>query len=338
MEFQQGDVFHNVYEIQHKLGRGGMGSVYLARHSHLLRDVALKIPHLNLLRNRDTRGRMEREARVMARLHHENIVSVYDMRWEDEIGFIALEYVAGVSLRDFMRQVSSLRATLGTVLGLAHQVARAVDYMHQEGVVHRDLKPSNILVQQESNRVKLLDFGLARSAGLGEGAEFRTLSGMVSGTPGYMAPEQMADPSNATTAADIYSFGVLVYKILTRGFPWEGESQQLLAAQISRPPTPVHEKNPRLPKRVSLVFSDCFRGPEHRPASTKQFFLAVLRELGSDLLQAPYSEVVPGDDEVGYSDAADLSKQNSLGGPRVPPSGHSDPSRPGVKSSDIWKI
>jgi serine/threonine protein kinase len=295
MELEPGQIFQEVFEVQRKLGRGGMGTVYLATHRFLKRQVALKIPHPKLFEDHDTRQRLEREACLMARLHHEHIVAVYDMRWGKDFGFIALEYIEGLALRECLMHLPSQFTMLRDVLGLARQIAHAVDYLHQVGVMHRDLKPANILVELASGRAKLLDFGLARTIGPDTLGEFRTMFGTIVGTPGYMAPEQVIDNSAATPAADIYSFSVLLYKLLTGCFPWDGEGKKLLALQISAPPIPIHERNPALPKNLNNAFVNCFGGPKQRPSSAEEVYERVMEALGPDLPRQLYRRVVPQD-------------------------------------------
>jgi serine/threonine-protein kinase len=296
MDLSQGDVFEGVYEIQRELGSGGMGKVYLAQHLELQRGIALKIPKPKILEDRATRERFRREARLMARLHHENIVAVYDMRWSRNMGYIALEYVEGVSLLEYLKGLPPAVTLLRDVLGLGHQLARALDYLHREKIVHRDLKPTNILVEASSGRVKLLDFGLARSvkevaAAMGE---FRTTTGIVSGTPGYMAPEQMMASDTATPCVDIYSFGVLLYQLLTRTLPWNGRGSELISAQLYEPAAPIHIRNERLPKGLDELFAACLHiEPSERPVSAGEFLASVVRGLGATMLAQPYYKIAP---------------------------------------------
>jgi Kae1-associated kinase Bud32 len=296
MELRPGDIFEGVYEIKRELGSGGMGKVYLAEHHDLQRLAALKIPKPQILEDRTTRERFRREARLMARLHHENIVSVYDMRWSKNTGYIALEYIEGLSLLDYIRRLTPATTLLRDVLGLAHQIARALDYLHKEGIVHRDLKPSNVIVETGSGRVKILDFGLARSAATHAsttGGEFRTTTGIVSGTPGYMAPEQMMSPETATPAGDVYSFVVMVYQLLSKTLPWEGKGTELVTAQLYDKPLPLRQRNPRLPQGLDELFSHGLTfEPADRPKSAGDFLASVVKELGSKMLVLPYYKIV----------------------------------------------
>lgn len=299
-----GDAINKVFVIERELGEGGMGTVYLATHRHLRRKTALKIPRSDLLLDGDARARLEREACLMARLCHENIVAIHDMRWEEEEGepaFIALEYVEGSTLTRFLRDLPPGAIELRDALGLFHQIANALDYLHLEGVVHRDLKPANILVEDINRRVKLLDFGLARPIASGDNL-FRTEFGGATGTPGYMAPEQTVAGHDASPAMDIYAFGVLLYKALARSLPWDGRGMDLVRAQVGAQPIPLHHRNPRLPPSLSTTLAECFGSPRRRPASAKRVFLSALRELGPQMLERPYDEVVPRSLEPGFAD------------------------------------
>jgi serine/threonine protein kinase len=292
MDFKPGDIFHEVYRIERELGSGGMAKVYLAEHLQLGIDVALKTPRLEQIADSLVRARFEREARLLASLNHENIVTLRDARWNwaKNFAFIALEHVDGVPLNDRLLSLPA-EATLRDALALAHQLARALDYLHSRGIVHRDAKKGNVLVERASGRVKLLDFGLARSAQKNRGAEeFQTNLGIISGTPGYMAPEQLLGRSGATPASDIYSFGVIVYRILTRSFPWPSKGRELMAAQLADAPAPVRQLNPRLPKALDVLFRDCLDlEPDKRPPSAGYFFVSILRALGPRLLSEPYA-------------------------------------------------
>lgn len=283
------NLINGVYQLETELGRGGMGAVYLAQHVLLRRQVALKVPLPTHRQDETIRARFEREARMMSRLHHENIVSVYDLRWDEHDCFIAMEYVDGQTLFDHLRQCP-LHTPLRDVMGLMHQVARALDYAHSENVVHRDLKPTNVLVEIGSNRVKILDFGLARPTEKSQN-EFRTAVGIVVGTPGYMAPEALTG-KEPSAASDIYSFGVLLYQTLCGELPWVGREQQLIMSQLLKAPIALHEKNALLPEALTPLFADCLSiEPSKRPPSAVSFFLVVLQTLGREVLALPYGKL-----------------------------------------------
>lgn len=198
------------------LGKGGMGSVYLAEHLFLRRRVAIKILSRDLSADPEETARFEREAVAAARLDHENIVRIYDVDEERGRPFIVMEYVEGEDLEEALRRRGAL--PVRRAAEIAREVARALQHAHAAGVVHRDIKPANILLRKDG-RVKITDFGLARAAGERELGE----DGTVLGTPYYVSPEQ-AQGLPADGRSDLYSLGVTFYQTLTGRRPFEGRS------------------------------------------------------------------------------------------------------------------
>ena len=202
------------YRIVAAIGAGATGEVYRARDLRLDRDVALKVLPAGDPARRDL---IEREARIVASLNHPNVLAIHDIGIQEGAMYIVTELVDGESLR-------GARPPLRTVLDIAAQIADALSAAHSAGVIHRDLKPDNVMVSREG-RVKLLDFGIATSSELPADLDETALpgtGGTVTGTVGYMAPEQIR--AGAVDArADIFSFGVLAYELLTgsRAFPGE---------------------------------------------------------------------------------------------------------------------
>jgi serine/threonine protein kinase len=199
--------------IEALIGRGGMGAVYRARQSALERTVALKVLHAHVAERSGFAERFGREARTLARLDHENLVTVHEFGQAGPWFYFVMEFVDGVGLRQMLeaRSVSPREA-----LGLVAQICDALQYAHDQGVVHRDIKPENILVDRRG-RVRILDFGLSKLVGL-EGRGL-THSHQVMGTPQYMAPEQWSSPLEVDHRADIYSLGVVFYELLTGELP-----------------------------------------------------------------------------------------------------------------------
>jgi serine/threonine protein kinase len=202
------------YSIEGRIGSGGMGAVYRARHKGLDRPVALKVLHRDVAELPGFAARFEREARTLAALEHEGIVRVHDVGRAGPWYFLAMELVEGVSLRELLREREvSPREALSIVV----QICEALQYAHDRGIVHRDVKPENVLLDAKG-RVRILDFGLAKL--LGERApEALTRSAEVVGTPHYMAPEQWERPRAVDHRADIFSLGVLFYELLTGELP-----------------------------------------------------------------------------------------------------------------------
>src|SRR5947207_3209406 len=203
-----GDTIAGRYELQEVVGTGGMSSVYKAHDTLLERNVALKILHDQYTSDEDFVERFKREARAVARLSHPNIVTVID-RGED-VGkqYIVFEYIDGENLKEHL--VRSGRLPVRDALELALQVARALSFAHEHGLVHRDVKPQNVLLNGDG-RAKVTDFGIARSLDVKGGL---TQTGTVMGTSDYIAPEQ-ARGSRVDAQSDIYSLGAVLYELLT---------------------------------------------------------------------------------------------------------------------------
>ena len=248
------------YAIVRELGRGGMGRVYLATDSRLGRTVALKALAPELLRDPAQRERLRREARAAASLSHPGICTVYAL---EEVGgelYIATEVVDGHTLRDEMASgPRRSRDVLATALELAAALAAA----HAAGVVHRDLKPENVM-RTRDGRLKILDFGLARieparsAAGLLADAPV-THSGIVAGTPAYMAPEQI-EGGSVDARSDVFAFGVLLYEWACGVHPFAGASPLATVARVlEHDAQPLAVRRPDLPAGLSDVIARCLR-------------------------------------------------------------------------------
>jgi len=202
-------------EILELLGQGGMGAVYKARQPALDRLVALKILPPDIGQDPAFGERFSREARALARLSHQNIVTVHDFGQADGLYYFLMEYIDGANLR---QTLAAGKLTPQTALAIVPQICEALQYAHDDGVVHRDIKPENILLDRKG-RVKIADFGLAKVLGRPTTDSLLTGSRQVMGTPYYMAPEQMERPQEVDHRADIYSLGVVFYEMLTGELP-----------------------------------------------------------------------------------------------------------------------
>ena len=202
-------------ELLELIGQGGMGWVYKARQPKLDRVVALKVLSPALAANPAFAERFAREARVLARLSHPNIVNVYDFGQADGHFYFVMEYVDGVNLRQAMRAGGF---SPPQALALIPSICEALQYAHGEGILHRDIKPENILLDSKG-RVKIADFGIAKLAGEAGVGSTLTGTGAALGTPHYMAPEQLERPAEVDHRADIYSLGVVFYEMLTGELP-----------------------------------------------------------------------------------------------------------------------
>jgi tRNA A-37 threonylcarbamoyl transferase component Bud32 len=203
-------------EILELIGHGGMGAVYKARQTRLDRLVALKILDPDRVRDPAFAERFTREARALARLSHQHIVTIHDFGEVEGLYYFVMEYVEGANLREVMQ---AGRLSPPEALALVPQICEALQFAHDGGVVHRDIKPGNILLDRVG-RVKIADFGLAKllEPGQADGVSL-TVSGEVMGTPAYMAPEQIEHPLDVDHRADIYAVGVVLYEMLTGELP-----------------------------------------------------------------------------------------------------------------------
>ena len=202
-------------EILELIGRGGMGFVFRARQPHLDRFVALKLLPDKLAKDAQFAERFNREGRVLAKLNHPNIVSVFDFGQTGGFYYLLMEYVDGVNLRQAMR---AGRFSPGEALSIVPKVCEALQYAHEQGILHRDIKPENILLDAKG-RVKIADFGIAKLVGEDQPNVTLTNTGAALGTLHYMAPEQLEKPSTVDHRADIYSLGVVFYEMLTGELP-----------------------------------------------------------------------------------------------------------------------
>ena len=245
------------YRLLEELGRGGMSVVYKAQQAHPERVVALKMILAGSHTEPSRRARFLAEADAIARLQHPRIVQIYESGEHDGLPFLALEFMEGGSLA---RRLGGRPQPPREAAGLLEALAMAVDYAHSQGVVHRDLKPANVLLTRDG-QPKLADFGLAKFADNG-----LTASGVVLGTPAYMAPEQaIGDNGGVGPAADIYSLGAILYELLTGQPPFRAATPlETLVQALSREPVPPDHRQ-RLPRDLTTICLKCLqKDPAHR--------------------------------------------------------------------------
>jgi serine/threonine protein kinase len=255
------------YVVRRMLGTGGMGLVLEAEDPHLQRPVALKIMHAALAGNESYRERFLQEARAAAKIDHENIVVIYGAGEERGVLYLAMQLLRGETLEDRLRHESKL--SQAETLRIGREVASGLAAAHEAGLVHRDIKPANIWLEAGSGRVKILDFGLARLSG-GAGARL-TRTGVVMGTPGYMAPEQARTKDPIDHRCDLFSLGCVLYHLCTGRVPFESSDPvtALIALATEQPPPPHHlsaEINLPLSELVIRLMS---KKPADRPASAR---------------------------------------------------------------------
>lgn len=272
-----GQTLDEKYHLEERLGAGGMGTVYRARHLLMDRPVAIKVLHPQFVENEAARARFQLEARAAVLLHHVNAVSVTDFgQTADGLVYIVMELLEGRTLREILGKEAPLETARATSIML--QASAAVAAAHQAGIIHRDLKPSNILVTQSAAApavVKVLDFGIAKLAADildDEDASAVTLPGTPIGTPRYMAPEQY-EGRDLTPAADVYSLGVILYEMLTGMTPFSGASPVEIAIKHAQhEPLPPREIVATIPEDVERVVLHALeKRADARPADAAAF-------------------------------------------------------------------
>lgn len=241
------------YTLRDFVGKGGMGMVYRAYQERLKRDVAVKI--LAAIRSSQPEHiqRFNREAETSALLEHPHIVPIYDYGTQDDITYVVMRFLSGGSLSERINLAKSgrqPRMSLFQIADLLRQVGGALDYAHAKGVIHRDIKPSNVMFDNVGNAF-LVDFGLVKLLDSSGGT--LTSSGMILGTPTYMAPEQWLDES-LSPAIDQYALGIIIYTLLTEELPFDAtKPYELMNLHCNHMPPPPHQKRPDVPEAVSEV-------------------------------------------------------------------------------------
>ena len=263
-----GDMFGD-YTVEKLLGQGGMGAVYLVRAPGGER-YAVKVVSPDMMKKGSSyRKRFAREAEFAMKIRHKNLISVYDVGEDPETGlcYIIMDYVPGGSVADRLENNGPL--PMAEAVSIAAQVALALEVAHRHGVIHRDIKPENIMFDADGTP-KLADLGVAKFTDEAHKTTVTT-TGMIIGTPAYMAPEQMMDSHHVDARADIYALGVVLYEMLTGKRPNEGSTAvELLAKALKGEPLPdVRTMRPEVSAAIAHVLSlMCAPKPEDRPMST----------------------------------------------------------------------
>ena len=267
------------YEIRTLLGVGGMGEVYLAQDTQLLRSVALKLLPPDFTRNAERLRRFKQEALAASALNHPNILTIHEIGAAGGTDFIVTEFIDGISLRELMAKQP---VAISQVLDICTQIASALAAAHAAGIVHRDIKPENVMVRRDGY-VKVLDFGLAKLTqipGPGINSEASTVQvvqtdpGKIMGTAKYMSPEQ-ARGFEVSEQTDIWSLGVILYELAAGRAPFEGQSgTDVLASILTAEPVPLQRYSPGIPGELQRIVRKALRkDPEERYQLAKELAL-----------------------------------------------------------------
>ncbi len=265
-----------------------MGEVFLAEDTELERLIALKILPLDLANDTERMRRFVQEAKTASALNHPNIITIYEIVKTDSTHFIATEYIEGETLHSSLR---SERMNLKTVLDVAIQVASALDAAHRAGIVHRDIKPENVMIRPDGV-VKILDFGIAKltekkantiDAEAATAVQAGTTPGMIIGTASYMSPEQ-ARGKDIDARSDIFSFGVVLYEMLTRKQPFEGESaMDVIGSILNKEPVPIQQLIAEVPQEIGRIISKTLKKDREERYQIAKDLLIDLKDVKQDL-------------------------------------------------------
>ena len=252
------------YEIHELIGVGGMANVYRCNDTVDDREVAIKILKDEYLNNEEFIRRFKNESKAIAMLSHPNIVKVYDVSFGDMIQYIVMEYIDGITLKEYIESQGIIEWK--DVIHLMTQVLKALQHAHESGIVHRDIKPQNIMLLQDGT-IKVTDFGIARFSDKAT----RTMTDQAIGSVHYIAPEQ-AKGSVTDGKTDIYSVGVMLYEMLTGRLPFDGDSAVTVALmQLQSTPKRPREVNPGIPIGLEQITIRAMqKQPEDRYASAAE--------------------------------------------------------------------
>ena len=271
-----GLVFDHRYEVQQKIGVGGMADVYRGKDTLLGRPVAIKILHQNFGSDQDFVARFKREAQAAGKLNHPNVVSMYDVGFDQGFHYIIMEYVSGCTLKEYI-QHHGAQVTVQEAVKITVAIAEGLEHAHMMGIVHCDVKPHNILIT-DSGRVKVTDFGIARAI---NSATTMMYTNSVMGSAHYISPEQ-ASGKSINVSTDIYSLGVVLYELLTGEVPFRGETPVSVALQhVKDPVVAPRIKNAMIPPQLEqVVLMALEKEPGKRFGSISEMIQALRMSLG----------------------------------------------------------
>ncbi len=265
------------YQILKELGRGGMGIVFQAHDKQLKEQVAIKILSPLLSNDDQALERLKREVSAARRVTHPNVIRIHDISEMGGLHYVSMEYFPGTNLKEFVKKSGAL--SLMQAYNIASQICDGLEAAHRQGIIHRDLKTQNIIIH--GNQIKIIDFGLARTSHL----EGMTATGLIMGTPEYMAPEQVSG-QKVDERADIYSLGIILYELFTGKVPFTGDSAIAVGfKQLKEDPPPPREINSQLPESIERII---LRALQKDPVR-RYFSVAELRNEMQEAVRAPLS-------------------------------------------------
>jgi serine/threonine-protein kinase len=280
----------NNYEVQHLIGEGGMGAVYIAQHTVIGRKAAIKVLRREFSEDAGLVSRFMNEARAAAAIGHPNIVDVVDVgNLPDGNPYMMMEFLVG---EDLSKRLAKGRIPLETAVQIALQAASAIGAAHDKGIVHRDLKPENLFLVPDPttpgrDRVKVLDFGIAKLRGDLTGGSVKTKTGSLLGTPQYMSPEQCRGiPDGIDHRSDIYSFGIILYEMMCGAPPFVSEGLgDILLMHLTQLPDPPTMRNPELPEWMEKILLKALeKNSSDRFQSMAEFMAALQSPMQASML------------------------------------------------------
>src|SRR5699024_7624896 len=279
-----GHLLNERYRIKRRIGGGGMANVYLGYDLILERNVAIKVLRMEFVNDPEFVERFDREAQAATSLSHPNIVSIYDVGEEDDILYIVMEYIDGLTLKEYVMQHGPLSVEIA--VDIMEQLTSAIQHAHENGLIHRDIKPQNVLIDHHGT-VKVTDFGIA----IALSATALTQTNSVLGSVHYLSPEQ-ARGGKATKKSDIYSLGIVFYELVTGQMPFSGQSPVSIALKHLQNDTPsVRQINPAIPQSVeNIILKATTKDPFNRYQSVAEMEHVISISLNPENINEPKFE------------------------------------------------
>ncbi|MFQ6038436.1 MAG: protein kinase, partial [Candidatus Aminicenantales bacterium] len=275
-ELTTGAVFAGRYKVIEEIGQGGMGRVYKVLDTEIQENLAMKLLRPEIAEDSQTIERFRNELKLARTISHKHVCRMYDLRKEAGTYYILMEYVSGEDLKSLIGRIGQF--TVGKAVYTARQICEGLAEAHRQGIIHRDLKPQNIMVDKMGN-VRIMDFGIARV----HRAKGITASGMMIGTPEYMSPEQ-SEAKEVDARSDIYSFGLVLYEMLTGRLPLEGEIPLSVAMKhMGEPMRPPREFNPNIPEELNSLILKCLEEDREKRYQSVEELLAELEKIQAGL-------------------------------------------------------